>query len=176
MKYALVLGLLIAFGTGFANAHGDGLVFEQETGDYKAELEIDAREVQANLPLRLNFELERRESQEPMEFTDAWVSIIRIKTGEERVNPTVFAGGIKKPDFGAMGFTYVFPAAGSYVARVRYHAGSETLAEAEIPFEVTEGGAATPERNLAREFMIGGFGFLAGTIAAMAVRKRFFPA
>lgn len=148
------------------SAHSSGVSFEDTKEGYKIDIG-HAEFFAAGESTRFDFTLypEDIENIEGDIFTDVWVTITQDKK-------LFFAGGIDKPVFGATGFTYLFPEAGTYVLSARYQKDGDSLVQTEFPIEVTKAVDAVKKGNplfLYLALAIGGV--LAGFGAGVIVRK-----
>jgi hypothetical protein len=112
------------------SAHGTGVSYEESKNGYKIDIGHD-QFISALEPTRFDFIVypENIDAVDGEVFTDVWVTFTQDKK-------LFFAGGIHKPVFGSTGFTYVFPAEGTYTVSARYQKDGETVVETTFPIDV----------------------------------------
>lgn len=139
--YSFVFLFLFIISFSFTFAHGDGFSYEEVKDGYK--IDIGHKElIAAQESTRFDFDitLENSDAVNSELFTDVWVTFIKDKK-------VYFAGGVHKPTFGATGFTYVFPEAGTYTVSARYQKEGETIVKTEFPITVGESSEANKNPN-----------------------------
>lgn len=111
-------------------AHGTGVSFEEKKEGYTIDIGHE-ESIAALESTRLDFALypEDVSKVEGEVFTDAWVTITKDKK-------LFFGGAVDKPVFGATGFTFVFPEAGTYTIASRFQKDGETVVKSEFPLEI----------------------------------------
>jgi hypothetical protein len=133
MKYHQLSVAIIAIFllTTTVQAHGTGASYEETKDGYKIDIGYD-ESIVANKSMRFDFVISPEDTLDiegGEVFSDVWVTL----TQDDKI---FFAGGIDKPEFGATGFTYIFPDAGSYTVSARFQKGGETVVKTEFPLTV----------------------------------------
>ena len=133
LAYSLCIIIIAFAGSSFfsskgAHAHGIGQSLEKTVGEYFIDVGYNTLTIEEDQSVRFDFDLMLNETREGVLFTDIWV---RIMQGRQ----LVFAGSIKKADFGKTGISFTFPKSGEYELTTRFQKDGETLVEA--PFSLT---------------------------------------
>lgn len=141
-------------------AHGTGVSYEENKDGYLIDIGHDEF-IAALESTRFDFQVypEDISMVEGEVFTDVWVTFTKDKK-------IFFAGGIHKPEFGATGFTYMFPEVGTYTISVRFQNRGETVVQTEFTLDII---APLEEQKKANVFVLLGLLVTAGTIAGVAV-------
>jgi hypothetical protein len=172
-----ILTILVLFSIGnIAWANGShGQYFEKATGEYTIGVGTDVYALVAGDPIRFDFNLYKKESKEPVEFSDIWVRIVE-KTADS-FDRTVFAGGLYNPQIGYAGMTSNFATQGDYELIVRFNnkAGDAITDDVSLPLVIEanpDGGASGSLRDMLLGVVIGivfGFG---GALFLKFLRKK----
>lgn len=161
----LTTGLFVLLPLFLIHAHGAGFSIEEEMDGFFVDIGISEEDVLANEPVRFDFLLSDMEGLK-VDFTDLWVRIYN----EEG---TFFAGNIHTPEFGPVGFTYVFPEAGKYMVSARYQEKGEEIVEYAAPIEVMKGNEEESlEFSIVLSIIITLIAFLCGVLLGRATTKR----
>lgn len=159
----LLFSLLFLFVYATVLAHGSGVSYEETKDGYLIDIGFTVAEPAAFEAVRFDLNL-YPENNEPAEedlYTDVWVRIAQDRD-------LFFSGGINKPVFGATGFTYQFPKAGTYEILIRFQKEGETVVETSFPMTVSGGGAGSSINPL----VAGGVGALLGVAGMFFLRRK----
>lgn len=163
-RYLLLALLPWLCGPSLLSAHGSGLSFEKEVGEYLVDIGYDS-EPRTGVPVRFEFNLLTL-AGEPASFDEVWVRIL-----EEKM--TSLAGPIRGQELGRTTLLYEFSDEGVYTLDVSYRKNGNELAEA--AFDLLVGaGAENPSRS---PWMYFGLGAAIGALAFLLIldsQKRLF--
>ena len=112
------------------SAHGTGVSYEETKEGYKIDIGHDEF-IAALESTRFDFALypEDVTNADGEVYTDVWVTLTKDKK-------LFFGGAVDKPVFGATGFAFVFPEAGTYIVSARFQKDGETVTKAEFPLTI----------------------------------------
>jgi len=142
------------------SAHGIGVSYEENKDGYLIDIGHDEF-IAALESTRFDFQVYPLDisTVENEVFTDVWVTFTKDRQ-------IYFAGGIHKPEYGATGFTYVFPEVGTYTVSVRFQNTGKTVVQTEFTLDII---APLKEQRKANILVLLGLLVTAGTIAGVAV-------
>ncbi len=126
----------------YVSAHGDGASAEKVVGGYLIDIGYSPADLIADEQTRFDFLLykaptrtdsaENESARVAIDFTSVFVRL-------ERDSQLLFAGELKKPEFGETGFSYTLPSSGDYSGYVRYSNGPNILVETDFDLAVASG-------------------------------------
>lgn len=155
-------GLAVFLSPLFALAHGSGASLEKEVDAHIIDVGYNPETIFAESPVRFDFNAYTKSDAKDVPFTDLWVKIYQ----DQKIG---FAGGIPKARFGATGFTYAFPAAGTYALEVRFQEGEKKIVE--TSFSVTVDPPVGSGSEISRWLLPGGM-LLLGIGAGLFLAKQ----
>jgi len=127
-----MLALVLFSIPGLLLAHAGGASLEKVVSPYVVDVGYDPARVIAGDRIVFDFNLLSEVSSSTVDF-----DYVRVRLEHEGM--TLFSTGVSKPEYGPTSLLYTVPvdASGALTVFVRYHKGSESLAEAEfmIPIE-----------------------------------------
>jgi len=124
------------------SAHSAGASIEKTIDNYLVDIGYSPEEPITGEPVRFDFALSDKPTEEEIDFTNIWV---RIEEG----NKSLFAGSIDKARFGLTGFLYAFPESGEYQIFSRFENNEGPIAETSFPFSIEAG----PDEEKNGDFM-----------------------
>ncbi len=164
---------LVLFAPLMVGAHGEaGMTFSETVNGNIIDVDYSEITLETHQQGRFTFDLFLDEERlKPATYTDMWVRIEKI---EKDKKATMFAGPIARPEFGGIGFVYIFSEPGTYKLYVRYNDASKQglyneVAEASFDLNVMQN-AEEGGFNLGSEFM---YGVLGGLVIAAIISVPF---
>ena len=172
-----ILAILIFFSmANIAWANGShGQYFEKTAGEYTIGIGTDVYTLVAGDPIRFDLNLYKKESKEPIEFSDIWVRIVEKKGGS--FDRTIFAGGIHNPQFGYAGMTSILPNQGQYELIVIFNNKDGNPITDDISFLLTvDPGTVENAKDPWRNAIISGMiSFISGVAITLFLKRKKQP-
>ncbi len=147
-------------------AHGDGVSFEKEVGNYLVDIGYEPEKPEVGTPVRLDFELSDKTSGATAAFSSVWVRIEKDKS-------TVFASGIHHPEFGKTGLLYTFGEPGTYTISARFQNNEDTIAETSFSLTVSESSSPGGKPStLDTSVLWGMLGLIVGVALSFVIKRK----
>ncbi len=167
IKNSLLVSLaIVLFAPLMVGAHGEaGMTFSDTVGGYIIDVDYSELTLETHQQGRFTFDLFLDEERlKPAPFTDMWVRIEKIEADEKS---TIFAGPIARPEFGGIGFVYIFAEPGTYKLYVRYNnTGKNEDAETSFDLNVVQSADEDGSFDIGFEFI---YGLLGGAVITSIV-------